>query len=462
MKPESILEKMIKGEPARLMPVAPDSHREAKAISSLLAVFGLIPDYANMMLQEVGAPTNKRARLSAYTEVGFKVAGKKPSELPRPDGMLVVENRGKEWVALLEAKVKNEQPTANQIEKYLDLAREVGASAVITISNQFALLPTYHPVRVNKQKTRSVHLYHFSWLSLLSNAQLLAEQHKVSDREQAMVLKELIRFLEHKRSGVQPFDRMGSEWRHLCEMVQRGTPLRKTDETIQRAVTDWHELCRFLALRLSIHIGKPVSVWVRRKHARDPERRLRRDIDDLVKNCTLEDEFEIPNAASRIHLAADLMRRTATLSMRLKPPGDRKRPTAAINWLTRQIDHEKAGDVLIRCKWPRRIKDTVRSLPRAIEEPKSLVPEAASGLPTALEVLRVKDLAGRFRGNKTVVDDLRTLFPAFYRDVGQDLQAWVTPPPKYNAVADASSISPTPQDEQTKAPARNQPLVAPK
>lgn len=431
MKSESILEKVVKGEPARLIPVTPDRQKESRAISSLLAAFRIIPDYANMMLDEVGAPTNKRAKLTAYTEVSFKVLGKKPSELPRPDGLLVVESRKKEWVALLEVKVKNEEPTATQIERYLDLAREIGANAVITISNQFALLPTHHPVRVNRQKTRSVDLYHFSWLSLLSNAQLLSEDDKVTDREQAMVLKELIRFLEHDNSGVRPFDRMSSEWKDVCEMVQRGTPLRKTDEKVKRAVTDWHELCRYLALQLSGNIAKPVSVRVLRKHAKDPERRLNADIEHLVKNCSLEEEFEIPNAASRIHLTADLMRRTATFGMTLGPPKDRKLSTAAINWLTRQIDEKKGKNVLIKCKWPGRTKDTMRSLGGAVEDPKSLVPDGVSGLPAALDVLRVHDLAGRFRGNKTVVDDLRDLFPAFYRDVGQDLRAWVAPPPKY-------------------------------
>lgn len=432
---ESILEKVIKGEPARLIPVTPDRQKESRAISSLLAAFRIIPDYANMMLDEVGAPTNKRAKLTAYTEVCFKVVGKKPSELPRPDGLLVVESRKKEWVALLEVKVKNEEPTAAQIERYLDLAREIGANAVITISNQFALLPTHHPVRVNRQKTRSVDLYHFSWLSLLSNAQLLSEDDKVTDREQAMVLKELIRFLEHENSGVRPFDRMSSEWKDVCEMVQRGTPLRKTDEKVKRAVTDWHELCRYLALQLSGNIAKPVSVRVLRKHAKDPERRLNADIEHLVKNCSLEEEFEIPNAASRINLTADLMRRTATFGMTLGPPKDRKLPTAAINWLTRQVDEEKGKNVLIKCKWPGRTKDTMRSLGGALEDPKSLVPDGVSGLPAALEVLRVHDLAGRFRGNKTVVDDLRDLFPAFYRDVGQDLRAWVASPPKYRRKA---------------------------
>ena len=88
------------------------------------------------------------------------------------------------------------KPAATR-EVNLDLAKEVGADALITISNQFATIPNHHPVRVDKKKIRNVGLYHFSWLSILSNAQLLAESESIKDREQAIVLKELIRFLEH-------------------------------------------------------------------------------------------------------------------------------------------------------------------------------------------------------------------------------------------------------------------------
>ncbi|MDQ2070839.1 hypothetical protein [Natronospira bacteriovora] len=427
----SVLDKLQTGERARLIPVGSDRQKESRAISALLAVFRLIPAYANLMLDEVGAPTNKRAKLSAWTEITFKVLGKKPSELPRPDGLLAVQSGKKEWAALVEAKVKNEEISAAQIERYLDLAREVGANAVITISNQFALLPSHHPVRVNKQKTRSVSLYHFSWLALQSNAQVLSDSDTLEDEEQALVLKELIRFLEHDNSGVKPYDRMGPAWKDLCATVQQGAPLRKGDEKLQEAVADWHQLCRYLALKLSSRLAKPVSVCVRRKHANDPAKRLEHDIGRLVKDQLLADEFDIPNAAGNVNLSADIMRRTINLSMRLEPPKDKQRPTAAINWLTRQLNPDIAKGVLIRCTWPRRTPDTIQPLETALEDPKSLIPDGMNDLPAGLEVMRVVDLAGRFRGARTLVEDIEKAFPAFYRDIGQHLRAWTPPPPKY-------------------------------
>ncbi|MDZ7789926.1 MAG: hypothetical protein U5L08_05410 [Xanthomonadales bacterium] len=54
-----------------------------------------------------------------------------------------------------------------------------------------------------------------------------------------------------------------------------------------------------------------------------------------------------------------------------------------------------------------------------------------SELPTALEVRRVVDLAGKFRGAKTMVENTVTAFVDFYRQVGQNLTPWRAPPPKY-------------------------------
>lgn len=431
MSGPEIIKSLVAGETARLIPVASERQKEARAVSPLLAVFRLVPDYANMMLAEVGAPTNQRAKLTAYTEVCFKTKGKKPSELPRPDGLLFVESGSKTWSALIEAKVKGAEMTAEQLEQYLDLAREVGANALITISNQFALLPTHHPVRVNKQKTRSVDLYHFSWLSLLCNAQILSDSASVNDREQAMVLKELIRFLEHENSGVQVFERMGGAWKDLCAGMQRGEPLKKGDALLQLAIADWHQLTRYLALKLSTRLAKSVKLHMPRKHMKDPAARLNDDMEGLLKSHCLADEFEIPNAAGRIALTADLLRRTIKLSMKLDPPQDKKRPTAAINWLTRQLDREKAKDVFIKCEWPGRIPETMLPLAAALEDPNDLVPPGVSVLPKSIEVMRVLDLAGRFKGARTLVEDAEKAFPAFYRDIGQDLKSWTPSPPKY-------------------------------
>lgn len=450
MAKSSILERIDSGEKARLIPVTTARQKELAAVSATLAVFRIVPEYAKLMLDEVGAPITKRARLTAMTEICFKKPKLTRKNLPRPDGLLVVDTSRREWTALVEAKIKNEELKPEQLERYLDLAREVGADALITISNQFATVPSHHPVKVDGKKKRSVDLYHFSWLSILGNAQLLAESDSVKDREQAIVLQELIRFLDHDQSGVQPFDRMGPMWKDICAKVQNAETLKKTDPIVEAAIADWHQLCRYLALTLSTHIGKRVAIAMGRKHKNNPKARVDDHIGTLMNRYRLADEFTIPNTAGDIHLEADLRRRTISLSMRLDPPGDKKRPTAAVNWLTRQLRDKKPDNLLVTCHWPRRIEATTLNFPQAIEFPDDLVPEGVSEMPTALEIKRVIDLAGKFRGAKTMVEMTQESFVAFYREVGQNLTPWVAPPPKYKN-RDAGEKQPSQELEVTLA-----------
>jgi hypothetical protein len=424
---KSITEYLESGERARLIPVVSPRQKEVAAVSVVLAVFRIIPEYAKMMLEEVGAPWSKLSTLAALTEVCFKKPKHLRSQLPRPDGMLIVDTSRKEWTALVEAKIKNEQLKSEQLEKYLDLAKEFGIDALITISNQFATTPSHHPASVDKRKLKSVNLYHFSWLSLLSNAQLLSESDTVTDREQAMVLKELIRYLEHDHSGVQLFDRMGPSWKDICTKIHNAETIGKSDTDLQASISDWSQLIRYLSLTLSTKIGKSVALTLSRKHRSDPEAKYT----SMIDRYRLADSFSIPNTAGQIHLEADFRRRTISVSMQVDPPADKKRPTAAINWLTRQLKDDKIKDVLITCHWPRKTPSTTKTLEQAQEYPEDLVPENCNDHPTKLEVRRVVSLAGRFRGARTVVEDCEQQFVTFYRDIGQNVTPWTPSPPKY-------------------------------
>lgn len=76
----------------------------------------------------MGVPAGK---IATYVEVPFKVGGKSV----RPDGVIGVSRGGKEWVALVEAKSAANPLDSRQVDAYIDLAREVGFDAVLTISN---------------------------------------------------------------------------------------------------------------------------------------------------------------------------------------------------------------------------------------------------------------------------------------------------------------------------------------
>lgn len=431
MPKAQVITQIEPSEDARLIPVSAATQREAAAVSALLAVFRIVPSFARLLLGEAGAPISLRSNLTCLTEVVFKVPKHHRNQLPRPDGLIIVDTGRRQWTALIEAKIKNEQLKAQQLEQYLDIAKEKGIDAVITISNQFAPIPEHHPVSVDRRKLKSVGLYHFSWISILSSAQLLSDSSGIDDREQAMVLQELIRFLKHEKSGVKPFDRMSSSWAELCSRVHNKEPLVKTDPTLEAVITDWYQLCKYLSLSLSTSIGKRVSVAIRGKHKKDASLRLEAHKKRLISTNCLSEVFEIPNAAGDIVLEVDMARRTVSLSMEVSPPQDVQRPTACINWLTRQLKKHGPKDVRIGCRWPRKTPNTSIALEDALDDPKDLVPEGIKDLPVTLEVKRVKDTAGRFRGAKTIIEDIETVFSGFYKDIGQHLSPWIPPPPKY-------------------------------
>lgn len=426
---------LASGEPARLMPVVADTSREQRITSSLLATFSVVPDYAFSMLEEAGAPVGKRTKIDCFTEVVLR--GKNSPRDIRPDGLILVSRGKKCWSALVEAKIGGAELKQEQIEGYLDLARSLGIDAVITISNQFATLPHHHPVPVSGHKTRTVGLYHFSWLSLIAKAIVVSHDQSVSDPEQAYILDELVRHLEHEKSGVLSLNRMGSGWKDVSDQIQQGAALRRNDPALEDAVSSWHQLSRFLAVGLTSALGEPVHVALKRKQVKDPFALQRDDLDQLLKTSTLRTEFNVPNAASRIAFGADFMRRTLNISMRLEAPRDKARAVASINWLTRQLKNADDQELTIVAHWPRRTQMTMTSLQQALEDPQVLVPDGVKEIPSALEVVKVVDLAGKFRGPKTLVEGASQALPAFYRQVGQNLNRWVPKPPKMRETSEA-------------------------
>ena len=154
------------------------------------------------------------------------------NEKSRPDGLIIVTNGSKKWAALVESKVGRSDLTQEQVETYLDIAKEQGFDSVITISNQFAQLSTHHPLPVSKVKTRSVSLFHFSWLSLTSKALLLTSSKAVSDVEQSFMLKEMIRYLQDDSSGVVSQFKLGKDWKEVCSSSSKVRLTKSSSEVV--------------------------------------------------------------------------------------------------------------------------------------------------------------------------------------------------------------------------------------
>ena len=306
-----------------------------------------------------------------------------------------------------------------------------GINAVITISNQFAIAPSHHPIKATKQKLKSVELFHFSWLALKSIAVIITENKKIEDPEQAYILSEIVRYLDHDSSGVTALTKMSNEWKDVCTSVQEQAVLSRTSSSVEQSVISWHQLVRHLALELSMKIGQPVTLSLSKSRLQDSEINFGEDCSQLVSKNSLEVDFDVPNAAAKIHFHADFLRRTINFSMKMEAPKDKTRATASINWLTRQLrDKEELSNITIRAYWPKRTPMTSAPLLSVLETPDLLLPAGMSDLPSHIEVARVVDLMVKFKGVRTFVEECSKHFPQFYHDAGQHLSKWVAKAPQ--------------------------------
>lgn len=430
-------EYLEQGTYARLIPVVADTSREQRITSTVMAGFMSVEEFGREMLKLVGAPATKTAKITCYTEVVFKKVGDEQQKF-RPDGLIIVKSGARTWTAIVEAKIGGAQLNRDQIEAYLDLARLHGMHAVITISNQFAALPTHHPISVSKQKLRSVSLYHWSWTSIVAQAIMLADNKGISDPDQAYILNELIRYLQHDNSKVASFSRMGPLWKDLCNAVQHDVALSKNNPYVIDSVKDWHQLVRYISIKMSQRVGHNVPVIMSRAQERDLNIRLQDDIAFLVSHNRLESLFNVPHAAANIRFIADIKSRTLHVSMRLKAPTDKSRAAALVTWALRQVAKCEDEFLLIRAIWPGRTPDTGVSLGQLREDPKLIIQDNPGLMPVAFEYVRVIDIAGNFKGASKFVESAVIAVPVFYKEIGQNLKAWVPSAPKVGDVEETT------------------------
>lgn len=416
---------LARGERARLFPVLAETSKEGRTLSVLLACMETVDDFGKALLSDLGIKTGVRTKIEAYTEVVLRKGGEAKV---RPDGLIVLRSGSSQLSVLVEAKIGNAELTAGQLESYLELAKLNGIDGLLTISNQFAPLPSHHPVVVSPVSTRKAALWHWSWMYVLTQTTLHLGNDGVRDREQRVVLNELVRFLSHPSTGVKSFDQMPAAWSAVAATVQAGGVLSAKSTDTEDVVGAWYQETRDLALILTRQLGEEVSIRVPRAHAQSPELRLKSDVDRLVAECCLRSVFFVPNTAAAIEICADFTRRAVYASMRVAAPGDRKSTKARLTWLLRQLGKSKPENIHVRLHWPGRAPFTQYPLDQLRQDPG--IAEQAGKVVSSFEVLFARDLAGRFAQRRNFIVDLEEAIPDFYEQVGQHLKAWQPQAPK--------------------------------
>lgn len=431
--------------PARLIPVAGirgQEEQEIRAASSLLAVMGAVDEFGRALLKEIGAPAG---RISTFTEVPLKDSEGKTW---RPDGAITVERGKTSWKCLVEVKTGNVSLDAAQVSTYLDLAREHGFQALLTISNQISSGPLDVPVTVDRRKLRSVQLRHLSWWRILTEAIMQYQHRGIRDPDQAWILGELIAYLEHEKSGAVGFEDMGQSWVEVRDSARDGT-IRCGDAGVQDVVERWEQFVEYLCLGLSQDLG--VQVVSAQSRAGDGQAWGDSLLKDLESEGVLSGSFRVPGAVGPIALEADLRARLTRASVTVTAPKE-GRPQTRINWILRQLK-KAPEDLRLEVHFARTKETSAVLLKDAREEPASLLsPTDPKREPRSFTLSLARPLGTkRGRGERSFVLETRRQVVSFYGDLVEGLSEWRPKAPRLPAEK---------PNEETGDPRRTIPTVS--
>jgi hypothetical protein len=436
----------VEWERARLFPVSGiggADEQERRAASALLAVVQSVREFGRAITVPMGAPAG---RLSAYIEVPFTDGDKKL----RPDGLLQVVSGGRTWTALVEVKTGRHELIPGQIEAYLDVARKHKFDALLTISNQVVATPGVHPVPLPRAKTQTARLFHLSWSQIRTEALMEQSNKSVSDPDQAWILAEFIRYLEHPRSGALDFEDMGPSWVHVRDHARTGT-LHPHDKGAAEVADRFGGLISFAAMRLTRELGTMVRPMVAQAQLRDPARYLQEAVSTLTETGRLQGALRVPAAVAPIKITADL--RAGLIHCAVTVPAPREgRPATRVNWLVRQLK-TAPGHLCIEAStaWQRG-RGPARTISQARSDPKSLLDETGNELRSFTLSLSSNAGPARGQGHGSFVNSVLTAVETFYTDVVQHIKPWNPAPPKVREGEPPLTDEPVPGEAAGQGP----------
>lgn len=426
---------------ARLIPtygIRGQEEQERRAVSCLLAVVHGVPQFGHALLAELGAP--RAPAIRTFAEVRFPNA---EGGTDIPDGAIVCERAGRRWTCLVEVKTGTARLRADQVERYLEIARVEGFDGVLTISNEITHTASESPVAVDGRRLRRVGLWHLSWWRILTEAVVCSRYRGVDDPDQAWVLRELIHYLSGEASGVCGVGDMGESWVAVREAAHEGM-LRHADAGVRDVAERWEEFVEYLCLSLTQEVGR--RVVSPRPRGQSREARIEQVAKTLAGEGVLSAPIRVPDAAGEITVRADLRSRRTSLSVDLAAPGE-GRPRSRINWLLRQLS-EARPELRVET-WHRHARESVAStLEKAREGPEALLYRPDPSREPRSFTLTWTCAMGRKRGRAegSFVRETREQTLAFYRELVQNLKPWQPRAPRVRERPEP------PNEEQPSAP----------
>jgi hypothetical protein len=374
--------------------------------------------------------------VETFLEVGFPLGEQRVI----PDGVIRIARGGRVWTALVEVKTGDGVLHREQLVNYLRLARHRKYDVVLTISNEVSTDPGIHPVVVPAGLLEKVTLVHLSWSEVMHEIRMLLSHHPFTDPLPMWILAELLKYLEHPRSGAMAFHDMGVTWVPVREAVAAGT-LRSGDRKTEPVVLAWHRLVRQLGLGLTARLGVPVKQSLPRRLMSDPDLRNEEAAHRLADTGVLTATFKVPDAAGPITVSADLRTTQIRTSLHVQAPKEGSLPRR-VSWLAKQL--KAAPDsLLVEAHFDQRPETTCERLGDIRQHPGTLIP-GREWEPASFTISQVQPMGTKRSGARgSFVSSVTNALDTFYAEVVETIRPWTPPAPQLPAEDAISITSPT-------------------
>jgi len=424
---DNLAENGIKLRKARLIPVYKPGD-EIALTSVFLSSLRLIKEFKKYFFSEVKLISS--GELYVYTEVVFP-----QFKDSRIDGLIIVVKGGEiKDAAILEMKNKNCLLEQNQIEKYIQIARELNIPKIITVSNEFVSEPTQSPLNIRIPK--SIQMFHFSWSYILTLAHILLFENEdnIKDEDQVEIMKEIVAYFENSVTGVCGFSQMKAGWTELVDKMNSGVRLKQVDSCVIDTVSSWQQEEKDMALILSRKLGVLVQSG-NTKFKGDLKARIENDSKALIENKMLSLTLGVKGAVSEITVKALFEKRIIEMSVKLNVPLD-KGVKGQIGWLKRQIDYcgKKRPEIFNKIYDDLKIDINIKHARSDERISYKRIDEIFEDLKSKeineFGIVQVKDFGKSFASRKKFVEIIENMLIEFYGGIVQHLTNWEKPAPK--------------------------------
>lgn len=402
---------------------------ETRATAALLATLRAVSEFGRVVVKLAGGPAGKP---DCYTEVPYEDRSQVPPVALRPDGLLVVTRAGKTWRCLVEVKVGSSPIEREQVEKYLQLAKQEDVSALITISNEAAIGGGLPFTGVNKSLLKGLTVVHLSWERLLSEARLLRGQDRVGDSDQQWMLDEWIQYVSDPTSRIVDPPSLGPRFGDLLTAAKEGN-LAGVGLAAKDVCGYWDGFLQKVADRLRADLHVDVSAAMTTAERQDNELRLRNLQAVAVSEGRLTGTLKVKNAASDITVDVLLSARAVRFGIEVKAPSEGRQLTR-VKWMTKQLA-KAPPEALLHVHWDlKKLKSQARVSDALIDAVclmrdvnLQLIP--ADAVPRAFAIEWTQDLQ-RGKGKAVVLDGIMADLEKFYALVVEGIVAFVPRAPK--------------------------------